>query len=115
MNLELFLDILGWTLCLVGGFFVVVGAIGIVRFPDFYTRLHAAGVTDTFGAELIIFGMMTQSDDWLTVVKLFIIALFLFITSPTSTHAVAYSAWTAGLRPLEGVWKAKRDGGDENG
>ncbi len=91
----------------IGSFFVVVGAIGIWRFPDFYSRLHGAGVTDTLGAELVLLGMVFQSfvilelgAAFLVTVKLLIIGLFLFFTSPTSTHAIANAALTAGLRPL---------------
>lgn len=82
--------------------FVLIGAAGVVRFPDFYTRLHAAGVTDTLGAELVIIGLMLQADSLLTVAKLGLIGLFLFLTSPTSTHALANAAFTAGLEPLLG-------------
>ena len=75
-------NIASWILFLVGGLGVVVGALGIVRFPDFFTRLHAAGITDTAGAELIVIGMMLQAPNWLVVVKLGFIAAFLALTSP---------------------------------
>lgn len=105
--MEVLLSFMSWVLMGVGSFFVVVGAIGIWRFPDFYSRLHGAGVTDTLGAELVILGMVFQSfailelgAAFLVTVKLLIIGLFLFFTSPTSTHAIANAALTAGLRPL---------------
>jgi multicomponent Na+:H+ antiporter subunit G len=89
--------------CLAGGlFFVLVGATGVLRFPDFYTRLHAAGVTDTLGAELVLLGLMLQADSILTAAKLALIGLFLFLTSPTATHALANAAYTAGLKPRLG-------------
>ncbi|WOI53962.1 monovalent cation/H(+) antiporter subunit G [Parvularcula sp. LCG005] len=100
--LETVLDILSWILFLLGGFFILTGAIGVIRFPDFYTRLHAAGVTDTLGADLILLAMVFQSDNWITIVKLFIIFVFLLLTSPVSTHAVAHAAWAKGLNPRTG-------------
>lgn len=102
MNWELLLDILSWVLFIIGGSGVVIGALGIVRFPDFYTRLHAAGVTDTAGAELIILGMALQATSWLVVAKLAFIAVFLGLTSPVATHAIAHAAWMVGFKPLEG-------------
>jgi len=102
MTLDLVRDLLGWALMLSGGFFVVAGAVGLVRFPDVYTRIHAAGVTDTLGAELILIGMATQADSWTVVVRIFFIMLFLLFTSPVSTHALAHAAWVGGLAPLLG-------------
>ena len=102
MNLALLLDILSWILFLIGGAGILAGAIGIVRFPDFYARLHAAGVTDTAGAELVLLGMALQAPNWLVVAKLAIIGFFLFFTSPLSTHAIAHAAWIVGLKPLLG-------------
>jgi len=95
-------DILAWGFILIGAAAVVTGALGIVRFPDFYTRLHAAGVTDTAGAELIVFGMMLQAPSWIVVAKLVFIAAFLGLTSPVATHAIAHAAWRVGFHPLLG-------------
>ncbi len=96
-------DIASWGLILLGSAAVVTGALGLVRFPDFYTRLHAAGVTDTAGAELIIFGMMLQSPSWIVAAKLGFIAVFLGLTSPVATHAIAHAAWMVGFRPMLGA------------
>ncbi len=86
-----------------GSFFVITGALGLLRFPDFYTRMHASGVTDTLGADLILWGMILQADgDWLLIAKLLIIMLFLMFTSPVSTHSIAHAAWVGGLNPLLG-------------
>ncbi len=108
--MDMLLSALSWIPMSVGAFFVFAGAIGVWRFPDFYTRLHAAGVTDTLGAELIIFGLIIQafvlldgSAAYLIAVKLLIIGLFLFFTSPTSTHAIANAAHTAKLKPFLGA------------
>jgi multicomponent Na+:H+ antiporter subunit G len=83
-----------------GSIFILVGALGLVRLPDFYTRMHAAGVTDTLGAELLLLGMMLQAGLSLVTLKLVLISLFIFFTSPTSTHAVANAARVMGLRPV---------------
>lgn len=102
-NWDLAKDLVSWALFIAGGLAVVSGAIGIVRFPDFYTRLHAAGVTDTGGAELIIIGMLLQSPNWMVAMKLVFMGAFLFLTSPVATHAIAHSAWMVGHKPLEGA------------
>ncbi len=97
--IELAADIVSWAFILGGSAALVIAAFGLVRLPDFYTRLHAGGVTDTFGAELLIIGLAIQSGLTLTTVKLFIIGMFLFFTGPTATHATANAAWVAGLKP----------------
>ena len=94
-----------------GLIFVLAGTIGVLRLPDFYTRLHAAGMTDTLGAELILLGLIFQADKlgvapWQVIAKLLLVAFFLFVTSPTATHAVAHAAYKAGEKPLLGRWRA---------
>ena len=89
-----------------GLFFVLAGTIGVIRLPDFYTRLHAAGMTDTLGAELILLALLFQADNLQMVLKLLLVAFFLFVTSPTATHAVAHAAYRAGLKPLLGPYRA---------
>lgn len=101
--IELIRDLASWTLFLAGGIAVITGAIGLVRFPDFYTRLHAAGITDTAGAELMILAMMLQAPNWLIVAKLFFIGVFMFFASPVSTHAIAHAAWVSGQKPMIGA------------
>ncbi len=100
--IELALDIATGILLAGGSAFVLIGGFGMLRLPDFYTRMHAAGITDTLGAELILLGMMLQTGFSFATVKLIAIAFFMFFTSPASTHAVANAAWTAGLRPRLG-------------
>ena len=97
--MELAIDIVSWICIAIGSFFAVVGGIGILRFPDFYTRMHAAGLTDTMGAILILTGLMVQAGFSLVTFKLAMILFFLLITSPTSAHALASSALTAGVMP----------------
>ncbi len=94
-----------------GCFFLLIGSIGVLRLPDFYTRMHAAGITDTLGAELMLLAMMVQAGFSFVTIKLIAIGFFMFFTSPASTHAVANAAWTAGLRPLLGRDLQKGDSG----
>jgi len=94
------LDALSWIFLLAGSFFVVVGGIGLLRMPDVFTRMHAAGIADTMGTGLILVGLTFQSDDWLVTVKLLLILYFVVFTNPTSTHAVARSALDNGIQPL---------------
>lgn len=98
--IELGLDIASAALMLTGAVFLMAGALGMLRLPDFYTRMHAAGVTDTLGAELIIIGLMLQSGWSLVTVKLALLGLFVFLTSPTATHATANAAYKSGLKPI---------------
>jgi len=99
---------------LAGLFFVLAGTLGVLRLPDFYTRLHAAGMTDTLGAELILLGLIVQSGFTQMSLKLLMVAFFLLITSPTATHAVAYAAYKAGLKPYLGKYRAPSLDGDES-
>ncbi|MBS9718484.1 monovalent cation/H(+) antiporter subunit G [Pseudohalocynthiibacter aestuariivivens] len=98
---EIVVSGLSWFFILSGSFFVIVGAFGTWRFPDFWSRLHAASITDSAGMILLLVGMCLQAGFTLVTVKLIIIGIFLFITGPTSTHAVANAALVSGLRPKE--------------
>ncbi len=95
--MELLLDILSWGLILSGCGFLLIGAIGVLRMPEFYTRLHAAGLTDTLGAGLLLGGLLLQAGLNLTGLKLVLIILFLLMTSPIATHALINAAYTARL------------------
>ncbi len=92
----------GGAVCLLGALLSIVGTIGVLRFPDFYTRLHAASITDTSGAGLVLLGMALMAPHWLVLVKVFCILGFLLLTSVTSSHALANAAHTAGLQPRIG-------------
>ncbi len=96
------MDLLQWlsaVLLLSGGLLGVIGGIGILRFPDFYTRLHAAGVTDTLCAGLFLGGLALQFGFTLATAKLVLIFAFLLFTAPTATHALAKAARNSGLEP----------------
>lgn len=93
------IEILSWVLILGGSFFTLVGALGLARMPDVYTRMHAASVTETLGAGLLILGMMLQAGLTLVTLKLLIILALLFFVSPVVTHALAQAALHAGVVP----------------
>lgn len=94
------LDIISAILLIAGVFFGLSGAIGLFRFPDFFTRVHASSVTDSIAAILIIGGLLLQTSFDLNTAKLIFILLFLMITSPTASHALAKSARHGGLLTL---------------
>ena len=97
---SLLIDILSWFCLLAGGLFCAIGALGLLRMPDFYTRTHAASVTDTLGAGLILLGLMLQAGLTLITVKLVMIGLLLCFTGPVAAHALAKAAMKRGLLPL---------------
>ena len=87
-------------LLLAGGlFFHAVAAIGVIRMPDFYTRLHAVSKAETAGVVLTLAGLIVLAGVSLTALKLFFVGLFLFVANPTSTHAIARAALRTGLKP----------------
>ncbi len=98
--MEVFLDVLSWIFLITGSFFAVVGGIGVIRMPDLFTRLHAAGVTDTGGAGLILVGLMFQGGMTLVTVKLLLVLGFLWFSSPVSTYALARAALAGGEEPF---------------
>jgi multicomponent Na+:H+ antiporter subunit G len=94
------LFVLSWLLIVAGGFFTLVGAIGLVRMPDVYTRMHAASVTDTLGAGLLLIGFMLQAGLSLVLLKLVFLFVLLFFVSPVATHALASAALHYGIKPM---------------
>ncbi len=96
------IDILSWLLLTTGGVFVFIGGLGALRMPNLYTRMHAASLTDTMGAILVIGGIMLQAGLTLATIKLAAILLFLLLTSPTASNALASAAILSGLQPEEG-------------
>ena len=78
------------AICLIiGCFFIFVSAIGIVRFPDFFSRIHPAGKADTMGQTMVLIGLIVYEGFTLVSVKLLFIIIFIFIANPTATHALA--------------------------
>jgi multicomponent Na+:H+ antiporter subunit G len=93
-------EYLSWALLLGGCFCVLVSAIGLLRMPDLFTRMHAAGIGDTLGATLIIAGLLLQAGPSLVFIKLVLILFFLLFTGPTACHALAKAAIAGGDKPL---------------
>lgn len=91
---------------LAGLFFHAVAALGVMRLPDFYTRLHAVSKAETLGVVLTITALALWVGPSLLAVKLLLVAVFLFLANPTSTHAIARAALRTGLRP----WRREPEG-----
>lgn len=104
------LSILSAVLIALGLFFFLVGTVGILRLPDFYTRLHAAGKCDSLASVLVIVGVALYNLQPFTVanvlvsIKLLLIAAFIFVASPTATHAITEAALVLGVKP----WMRKK-------
>lgn len=100
---------IGSGLTLGGALLTVVGAVGLLRFPDVYSRLHATSITDTGGATLMIVGMILLSPTGWVALKLVFIWLFMFMTNPTASHAIANAAYVAGVEPRIGPVQGDKD------
>jgi multicomponent Na+:H+ antiporter subunit G len=94
------IEILSWLFIIVGCVFSIISAIGILRLPDVYTRMHAAGIGDTAALGAFSVGMMLQAGWSITTTKLMLILLFMFFASPTTTHALAKAALAGGVKPM---------------
>ena len=92
------MTIAGAILLLVGSVFASLGALGILRFPDLYTRLHAASKAGPLGAGLILLGAGLSTGDPWTVLRTVVGLVFLILVSPVSSHLLARSAVKAGVQ-----------------
>ena len=99
MTTAIVLSYLSWALMVLGSGFIVIGGIGAIRLPNFYTRMHAASLTDSMGSILILLGLMLQSGLTLVTVKLLAILVFLLLTGPTATYSMANAAFLSGMHP----------------
>ena len=106
-----FITILSVLLIVAGIFFFLGAAVGLLRFPDFYASMHAAGKGDTLSSLLVILGFAVYqlhdfdnfSEDWLTlllILKLLAVVLFIFLTSPTATSALMDAGWEDNVKPI---------------
>ncbi len=95
-------DVLGWLCLIAGPAFCFIGALGILRLPDVFTRMHGAGIVDTFGIGLTLLGLMFYAGLSMVTVKLALIVVFVLLTGPTATHALARAALNGGAVPLLG-------------
>jgi multicomponent Na+:H+ antiporter subunit G len=92
---------------LAGSFFCLTGALGLIRLPDFFSRVHGAGVLDSLGTILVLLGLIVQAGLSLVTAKIVLVMAFLLLTGPTAIHALARAALSGGVN-LESV--AKRIG-----
>ncbi len=90
--------IIAGVLIFTGAFLIVIAAIGLVRFPDFYSRIHPSGKCDTLGQGLIFMGLIVYEGFTLVSVKMLLIIVFIFVANPTATYALAKAAHLAGLK-----------------
>ena len=97
--MEAAINIISWASILSGGMFCIIGALGIIRLPDVYCRMHAAGIIDTVGIGLIFLGLAFQAGWSLALAKLVMIMIFILYTSPTSCHALCRAAAYGGVNP----------------
>ena len=98
--MEMAAQIVSWVLMGGGAVFLLIAGLGLLRLPDVFTRMHAAGIGDTLAAGLILIGLMFQGGFSLITVKLVFVFILLFVTSPTATHALAKAALTGEVKPL---------------
>jgi len=97
LNMILNLIVMGFLLA--GAFFFITATIGLLRFPDLFTRLHATGKGDTLGAGLILMGLAIHAGLTPESVKILIILIFILLTSPVSTHAISRAVYISGVKP----------------
>lgn len=102
--MNLFLDGLSVILILLGAFFFLAGTVGMLRFPDVYTRLHALTKADNLGLGLTATGLMLQAESLPEVLKIGLIWILALLASSTACYLVANSALDSGLRP----WKSTK-------
>lgn len=113
---EMILDILSWVLIVAGGGFIVVGAVGLVRLPDMFSRMHGSSLIDTSGAGLMLIGFMLQAGFSLVTLKLLFLLALLFMIGPVISHALAKAALESGLQPkLSEDRRGRLDTGGEPG
>lgn len=101
-------DALVWTgggFVVVGTLFTLLGAVGVLRFPDVYTRIHAASLTDTGGASLVLLGLALISGLNAETLKLGLVWIFVMLTTPAAANALANAAYGSGHKPRIGTFQ----------
>ena len=102
------LHMIGGGLAIAGALLTLLGAIGVLRFPDVYTRIHAASITDTGGASLMLIGLGLISGLSFVTLKLLVAWAFIMLASPVAAHALANAAYTSGHAPWTGSYRVVR-------
>ena len=113
--MEMILNVLSWGAIIGGGIFCIIGTIGIIRLPDVYCRMHAAGIVDTIGIGLILLGLAFQAGWSLALAKLAMIFIFILYTGPTSCHALCRAAAYGGVLPIHGEKSQDKEASLEEG
>lgn len=108
--LDLVRTALSGVVVAIGLMLMAGGALGLLRFPDVYTRLHAANVADAVGPVIIVLGLVIAAPDWNVAFRLILLAVLIASAGPTLTHLIAQAAHAAGLAPLAGRFTAPRPG-----
>ncbi len=101
--MSILIDVASWIALVAGGLLMVTSALGMLRLPDLFTRLHAGSLADTGGAGLILLGLVLQTEPGLNTLKLLLIGFVLFLTTPAASHAVGHAALLGGLSPGSGA------------
>lgn len=99
------LALISGVLMLAGAAFIVIGAFGMIRMPDLFTRMQAASLIDSIGASLILLGLAMHTGFWQDIGKLLVLFLLFFFASPAATHALARAAMARGVKPLTDLSK----------
>jgi multicomponent Na+:H+ antiporter subunit G len=108
VSVSLLIEIASGVLVLAGCALVLSGGVGLLRFPDFYTRTHAGSLTDTAGAGLLLTGLLLRVEGWESAIRLVLIFLFMMLTGPTAAHALAQAARRDGERALGDEGEVRR-------
>lgn len=106
--ISMIIEAISWLLILSGSAFVLIGAIGLLRMPDLFTRMQAVSVIETLGAGLLLAGFMLQSGFSLVTLKLFFLLALLFYIGPVISHALAQAALHEGMEPILSEDRRKR-------
>jgi len=106
--MQVLLDVASWAFLVTGSAMLIIGAVGVVRLPDVFARMHGVGIIDTMGAGAVLVGLMFQAGFTGVTLKLALIAVFILFTGPTATHALARAALNGGVHPA----LADREPGD---
>ena len=115
MNIEMIIDAVTVTLIVIGLIFFLGTALGVLRFPDYYTRVHAAGKGDTLSSMVIVVALAIYNlsdftlDNFIVSLKIGMIVIFIFITSPTTAHALIEAGYLHGVKP----WTKRSDTEEE--
>lgn len=100
---------IGGGLVVIGVLLSILGAVGVLKFPDVYTRIHAASITDTAGASLVLLGLCLVAGITLTTLKLAFIWMFVMLTTPVAANALANAAFGSGHQPRIGAFQIMRN------